>query len=468
MKKIVILSSVLASLLVMSSCEKQLFQNPATSKELGNFLQNEIETEEYVNATYANLQSDGLYGLYLPALIEIPSDNTYDEVPANDNGMYGQLDQFTAIAGNTIVTEVWRQSYRTIQRANVVLNRIGQIPYATEATRQSRTGEMKFLRALMYFNLIRLYGDVPLVTKETENPNEYFGQGRTASAQIYEQIRKDLTEAIATLPAVNTQAGRVRKSAAQTLLAKVYLTAKRYTEAKTLLESVVNDGQHQLLTNPADVFSLSNENNREIIFAVQFASGVNGNTEGSTMYQQYAPSGTVSGAKGHNLPTKSLYALYSSSDKRKGVYVGITTSGIPWCKKLSAPTTVITDGGSDIVVLRYADVILMLSEIENELGNISTALTYLNQIRTRAGLAATSASTQTELREAIALERQLELVGEGHRWFDLIRTGTALTVMNQWFKANNILTTLTSNNLLMPIPQSQVDTDPAIKQNEGY
>ncbi|TAE29610.1 MAG: RagB/SusD family nutrient uptake outer membrane protein [Cytophagales bacterium] len=467
MKKIIVVLALLGSMLGLASCEEQLFQSPITSKELSNFLRNEIEVEEYVNAVYANLQTNGLYGRDLPAFVEIPSDNTYSEVPANDGGNYGQLDLFTTIPANTLTTDAWQQSYRTIQRANVVLNRIDKITYAVAATKQARIGEMKFIRALLYFNLVRLYGDVPLVVEETVDPNDYFGKGRTPSAQVYTQIVKDLTEAITALPETSTQAGRVVKTAAQTLLAKVLLTQKNYAEARTLLLAVVASGRHTLLPDPATVFSITNENNREIIFAVQFASGVNGNTEGSTMFQQFAPSGTVSGAKGHNLPTKSLYALYATTDKRRGTYLTATASGIPWGRKLTQPT-VITDGGSDVVILRYADVVLMLAEVENELGNATAAATNLNLIRTRAALANTTATTQTTLRAAIDLERRLELVNEGHRWFDLLRTGTAIQVMNDWFKANNILVTITAKDLLMPIPQSQIDTDPAIKQNPGY
>ncbi|HWK07594.1 MAG TPA: hypothetical protein VNS58_28380 [Puia sp.] len=112
-----------------------------------------------------------------------------------------------------------------------------------------------------------------------------------------------------------------------------------------------------------DVFAVSNENNKEIIFAVQFASGVNGNSEGSAMYQQFSPSATVSGAKGHNLPTLSLYNLYPANDLRKGVYVTLAPTGAPFDNKLSAPTTVITDGPSDFVVLRYADVLFSATSL---------------------------------------------------------------------------------------------------------
>jgi hypothetical protein len=468
MKKPLLFCAALGLLLGTAACNDSLLQDPQTSKTLSAFLRNETEVEEYVNAVYGTLQAQGLYGLYLPAITEIPSDNTYDEVPANDDGIYGQLDQFTTIPSNAVVTSVWQASYQGIQRANVVLSRIGNVSYASTTTRDARVGEMKFIRALLYFNLVRLYGDVPLVTQETTDPNAYFGQGRTAATQVYTQIISDLTDAIKVLPATTSQAGRVRQTAAQALLAKVYLTQQNYAAAQTLLQAVVSSGRHTLQSSPANVFSLSNENNSEIIFAVQFASGVNGNNEGSLAYQQFSPSGTVSGAKGHNLPTKSLYALYGSTDRRKDVYVGATSSGTPYLKKLAAPTTVITDGGSDQVVLRYADVLLMLAEAQNEQGNTTDAATNLNLIRTRAGLGGTTATTQADLRAAIALERRLELVGEGQRWFDLLRTGTAISVMNSYFSASGILVTIDSHHLLMPVPQAQVNTDPAIKQNTGY
>lgn len=458
----------LVVVLFLGGCTNQLDQIPLTNKELSIFLRTEIEVEEYVNATYAALQANGLYGLYLPAMGEIPSDNSFDEVPANDGAIYGDLDEFKTIPTNGILDDNWRMSYVAIQRCNVVLNRIEQVNFRVAATKNARIGEMKFIRALLYFNLVRFYGEVPLVTQETSDPNVFFGQGRTAVSEVYTQIIKDLTESAAVLPTTTTQAGRVIKTAAQALLGKVYLTQKEYVKAKTELGAVISSNVHLLLPNTADVFALTNENNREVIFAVQFGSGINSNTEGSIMYQQFAPSNTVSGAKGHNLPTKELYAKYGANDTRKANYVDITANGTPYNNKLKRPTTVITDGGSDVVILRYADVLLMQAEVENELGNTATAQTLLNQVRTRAKLPNTTATTQAELRGAIDFERRLELAGEGHRWLDLLRTGQAITVMNDWFKVQNVPITVTNKNLLFPIPQKQIDTDPTIKQNAGY
>lgn len=463
MKKTFLYSLLLLS---VASCTKQLEQVPLTDKELGKFLKTETEVEEYVTATYASLQVNGLYGLYVPAMGEIPSDNTYDEVPANDAAIYGDMDEFKTVPVNGMIADNWKASYVGIQRCNVVLDRIQDVVFSSDAVRNARTGEMKFIRALLYFNLVQLYGDVPLVTEATTDPNIYFGKGRQPLADVYAQITKDLNESMTVLPAATSQPGRVIKTAAQALLGKVYLTRKDYSNAKTQLDAVVNSNAHQLVP-VNDLFSLSNENNREIIFAVQFASGINSNTEGSIMYQQFSPSGTVSAAKGHNLPTKELYNKYTATDARKGVYVALTPGGVPYNNKLKKPA-VITDGGSDVVVLRYADVLLMQAEVENELGNILPAQQALDKVRNRANLGNTTAADQPGLRAAIELERRLELIGEGYRWLDLLRTGKAITTMNAWFQAESKPITVLNKHLLFPVPQNQLDTDPAIKQNEGY
>lgn len=467
MKLIITKTLTFLFVLALMSCTDELDQVPLTEKESGNFYRTEIEIEEAVNGVYAALQSNGLYGLYLPAIGEIPSDNTFDEVPANDNGIYGQLDEFTVTPTNAIISDVWRDSYVAIQRANIVLNRISGVAFADETVRSARIGEMKFIRGLLYFNLVRLYGDVPLVTAEVLSPNALFGQGRSPKSDVLSQVETDLKEAVNELPS-GISNGRVTKGAALAMLGKFYLTQGLYDEAKTQLDAVVTSNVYRLLPDLEDVFALENENNEEIIFAVQFASGVNGNEEGNRAFQHFSPSGTVSGAKGHNLPTRSLYNSYAPEDNRIGTYLAATGDGTPFNLKMKAPHTQAEDGGSDCVVLRYADVLLMLSEIENELNNISQAAHYLNQVRNRAGLPDTDAVGQSEMRDAIALERRFELVGEGHRWFDLLRTGTAISVMNTWFQSEGINKAIDQNNLLMPVPQSQIDTDPAITQNAGY
>ena len=468
MKKILtIILSLGALIIFLSSCEDELNQRPITERESNNFYSNEEELESAVLAVYAKLQNRGLYGLDLIGAGEISSDNTFDEVPANDGGRFGQLDEFTAIPGNDLVGDIWKESFIGIQRANTVLNRIEDINFEDDNVKQHRIGEMKFIRALLYFNLVRLYGDVPLVLEETVNPNDFFGQGRTPIAEVYTQIQTDLSEAITSLPDVNG-AARPGQGAARSLLGKVYLTLGQYNEAATQLQSVFDSGNYGLAANVSDIFGEENENNSEVVFAVQFAAGLNGNSEGTPAHSQFSPSGTVSNAKGHNLPTVDFYNLYDDNDLRKNVFLGVTDNGVPFIKKWTINPNNANDGGSDYMVIRYADVVLMLAEALNETGNTTDATDLLNSIRNRAGLPNTVAATQAALRDAIELERRFELIGEGHRWFDLLRMGKAITTMNTWFANNGKNITIDENDLLLPIPQSQIDTDPAIKQNPGY
>lgn len=451
-----------------TSCEDELTQFPVTDRVADNFYSNETEIESAVVGVYATLQSRSLYGLYLPSIGEIPSDNSWEEVPANDEGIYGQLDEFTSIPINTLLANIWRQSYVGIQRANVVITRIDDIPFSSDAVKKARKGEMQFIRALLYFEMVRIWGDVPLVTEETTNPNDFFGQTRTPKAEIYTLIEQDLTDAISNLPESPSSPGRAIKGSAQALLGRVYLTLNKYSEARTQLQAVVNSGKFKLLPNVTDVFSIDNENNGEIIFSVQFASGVNGNTEGSNAFSQFSPSGTVSNAKGHNLPTYSLYNLYSDQDLRKGVYLSATDIGTPYLKKLTPNPKNSEDGGSDWVVLRYADVVLMLAEVENKLNSTPAAIELLNSIRSRAGLPNTTATTTVDVDKAIEQERRLELVGEGHRWFDLVRSGKAISTMNAYFISEGKNITIDEHDLLFPVPQTVIDTDLVITQNTGY
>ncbi|WP_405296818.1 RagB/SusD family nutrient uptake outer membrane protein [Algibacter sp. Ld11] len=461
MKKIIY--TVLALTLVITSCEDQLIQEPNTNKVSEGFYTNEAELEEAINSAYAALQFSGNYDIGIPSIGEIPGEDAYDETPANDGGNYGELDQYSVIAQNSIIANIWNHSYQGIQRTNIVLNRISDISFDDENVKNSRMGEMLFIRALLHFNLVRVYGDVPLVTEEVNNPQEYFGQTRTPQSEVYNQIISDLISAIDLLP-VRTQTNKMRivKTAGQTLLGKVQLTLGNYNEAKAQLLSVVNSGSHKLLP-VEDVFAADNELNDEIIFAVQFASGINGNSEGTDAYRMFNPTGRIegnmTGTKGHGVLKPDFYTLYSENDGRKGVYVDVLDSGIAYNNKIAIPSTVIGDSESDWVVLRYADVILMLAEIDNNLGNTTESISYLNQIRTRANLANyAGATSSTEIFNDIDLQRRLELVWEGHRWFDLKRQGRAL----------DILELSDVNRLLMPLPASQIATDNALEQNPGY
>ena len=451
------------------SCEDKLDLVPITNKAANSFYSSEPELESAIAAVYGQLQNGGLYGLDLIGVGEISGEDSFEEIAANDGGRFGQLDDFSTNAGNDLVGDIWRESYEGIQRVNVVLNRIDEIEYDDSALKSVRIGEMKFVRGLLYFNLVRLYGDVPLVLEETENPSDFFGQGRTSADQVYSQIETDINDAIAALPTAKSP-GRPAKGAAQALLADVQMNQGKYSEAVTNLSAVVNSGLYSLVPSTDELFGPANEGNSEILFEVQFASGVGGNAEGSPAASQFRPSGTTANAKGHNLPSFEFVELFEEGDTRQTDYVGLDADANPFyfSLKYEVSPTGVNDGGSDYYVIRYADVLLKYAEVLNETGSTSDAISFLNMVRNRAGLGDTSATSQQEVRDAIEMERRLEFIGEGHRWFDLKRTGKAVETMNAWFSANSKNVTIDNSKLLLPIPQSQIDTDPAITQNPGY
>ncbi|WP_278552536.1 RagB/SusD family nutrient uptake outer membrane protein [Elizabethkingia bruuniana] len=460
-------AAVLAFLL--SSCSSDVLNtSPDSTKITTNFYKDADQLEQGVNATYGALQYDGQYQLAMPTIGEIPSDNTFDEVPANDSFTYGEFDFFTIQAKNDLLAKAWRDHYIGIQQANIVLNRITPVAMDSQI-KNYRIGEMKFLRALMYFDLVRIFGDVPLSTEETTNVNNYFGKGRNTTTEVYAFIVKELTEAISLLPANVTQKGRATKGAALGILAKVLITNGKYNEAIPYLKQIESLG-YSLLPDVNQIFSPTNKNNSEIIFDVQFASGINANSEGNSAFQMFSPSGFVPGAKGHNLPTKEIYNMYSSKDKRRDAYIGLTPGGVPYTKKLVKTSDVIADSGSNVIVLRLAEVYLILAECYAQTGDTANANIYVNKIKTRAGLDNVNISDKNTLLEEIAAERRKELIGEGHRWFDLVRTGKAIEVMTKHFQNTPGYSTakIQQHNLIMPVPQGQINTDPSIKQNPGY
>ncbi|MFV0144725.1 RagB/SusD family nutrient uptake outer membrane protein [Empedobacter falsenii] len=468
MKKYIIPFTIMA--LLLSSCDNDLLNiNPESTKVNSDFYADAAQIEQGLNSVYGTLQYNGQYRLAMLAIGEIPTDNTYCEVPANDSFTYGEFDFFTIQPNNSLIGNIWKDNYIGIQQANIILNRIDNITDMSDMDKSMVKGEVKFLRALMYFNLVRIFGDVPLVTKETTDVNSYFGQGRTSKNEVYDLIKTDLTDAIDLLPVIPAKIGKVTKGAALGILGKVYLTLGEYEKALTYLNQIETLGYY-LLDNPNDIFDINNENNNEIIFDVQFASGLNGNSEGSNAFQMFSPSGTVSGAKGHNLPTKEIYNLYSKNDLRRDAYIGITKNNIHFTKKLVKTSNSVEDGGSNVVVLRLADVLLMISECYANKNDFVNANAYLNRIKQRAGLTVVDINNQSELLSEIALERRLELIGEGHRWFDLVRTGNAIEVISNHLAITPGFSTaqIKSHHLLMPIPQNQINTDSSIIQNPGY
>ncbi|MBS0032343.1 RagB/SusD family nutrient uptake outer membrane protein [Chitinophaga sp. 22321] len=475
-----------AALLVflLSSCGKSFVDlQPVSSITTGNFYKTPEDFKNAVNGAYNALRSGGTYGADSYIFGEIRSDNS---IPVASGSVTDQdeFDRFYIRTTNPFINNRWSNSYSAIARCNAILGRIGTITM-TDAVKNQYTGEAKFLRALFYFNLVCTFGDVPLVLKEITNPDEGYEYGRNPKAAVYAQIEKDLTEAADALPVsfTGSDVGRATKGAAKAVLGRVLLTQKKYAPAAVQLKAVIDLQQYSLVPVYADFFKVSNKNNKEAIFDVQYKSG--GVGQGNTWPNSFAPQNSgnaviMFGGGGNNTPSDDLVNDYEAGDQRKAAtlatsYVNASGATIPgnFVKKYFDVPTVNNDNGNNIPVIRYADVLLMYAECLNEAGYVASgdAFTYLNNIRKRAGLNDLTSATvpnQAAFRLAMEHERRVEFAFENLRWYDLVRTDRAITVMNGKAAQINLVNPVTTKNLVFPIPQSQIDINKTkITQNEG-
>lgn len=483
--KLVIAAGALVMLTAGSCSEDFLDLAPISQQNSNNFYKTAEDMKNALTAVYGSLQYGGLYYSSMHIIGDLRSDNTEITNPAAGADQQA-VDNFTNNAINSISSTTWNGHYQGIQAANIVIEKIESVQM--DASLKARyIGEAKFLRALMYFNLVRIYGDVPLVTKVISNPQEGYTYGREAAAKVYEQIISDLVAAEASLPYTYAASdkGRATKGAAMSLLGKVYLTQKQWALAAQKLKQVIDEtaqNKYQLLPSYASVFGITTENNPESIFEVQFKKGSNG--EGSPFTNQFAPIGSgtavvsVGNPLGQNIPTANMSDAYETNDLRKdaSMKTSYVLSGKTvehnYVIKYSGVPAANLDSDNNWIVLRYADVLLMYAEALNELGFEADgpAFALLNQIRKRAGLAEKTStnsnpdlrvSSQSEFRLAVEQERRVELAFEGHRWFDLVRTDRALELLSGLG--------MQPHHVLFPIPQSQIDINPAlITQNPGY
>lgn len=487
MKRILIYTTTVISL-GMAGCSKDFIElAPISQNNSVNFYKTAADMKLAVNAAYGALQYSGQYWSALHEVAEVRSDNT--EILDVQTGLnVVEIDIFTNQSGNTLLNGMWNDHYRGIAQCNIILNRIDAIDMDA-ALKNRYIGEVKFLRSLMYFNMVRTFGDIPLVLNEIKSPEEGYVYGREPVAKIYEQIIADLQDAETKLPVVYSGAdiGRVTSGAAKALLGKVYLTNKQWGLAAAKLKEIIDntaENKYMLLANYGDLWKVTNENHRESIFEVQFKKG--GTGEGSPFTNQFAPRGSgvivskVGAGLGYNIPTQDMSDAYEAGDLRKdlslaqGYTSGNTFVPVKYITKYLDIPFQANDADNNWPVLRYADVLLMYAEALNEQGFVADgeAFSFLNQVRRRAGLPDKTAvnaepslqvADQASFRLAIEQERRVELAFENHRWFDLVRTGRAIEVMAE----HGI--TIQPHQLLYPIPQLQIDINPAkITQNPGY
>jgi hypothetical protein len=476
-----------------TSCSDQLNLEPISDIGANGFYQNTEEINLAVVGIYNSMQNmlDKEF-----VLTELRSDNTYMS-PRNSetaNVPYRQVDRFVLTSQNIFVEDYWRACYRTISLANNVITQIDVVEDQELANKYE--AEARFFRAHAYFNLVRLWGGVFIVDQPISG-KEAKAIDRSDVQDVYDFLLADLEFASNNLPntATGQDLGRLTKWAAKTELGKAYLTLggpSNLANAETVLSEVVYDSPFSYLSSYANVFNISNEYNNEILFAVRFQTGSVG--LGAPFANYFAPiqsdNYVVTGSGDElNVPATSMSNAYPLGDDRKDASMADNWVGFQgqvnefrYIKKYNSDFGTVDDAGNDWPVIRFTDAMLLLAEAINESsGPTADAMDLLNQVHERAGLTAYDASeigTYFDFKLALELERKLEFAFENQRWFDLLRTGRAITVMNTQFATEDQYNDpnrpqfktdpIEEFQLLLPIPQYEIDLNPGIAQNIGY
>ena len=474
------------------SCTKFVDFNPQENYEItaDNYFKTAEDYQKMTIGVYSPIQ----WLWSIPVIGDVASDNAVSGGEnATDNIALQQIDDYQLIPNNSNLTEIWKACYEGINRANYLEENKAKLDFTGKS---ALYGEVYFLRAYYYFELVKMFGGVPLFTNKRLSVGDSNKFQRATKAQVYAQIEIDLTAAIAALPVTNSQQGRATKYAAQALLGKVYLYQDKFTEAAAMLENVI--GKYSLPASYESIFLEAGENGSESVFEVQYSNASPfydwsnpGRGQGNLAVQicgirNLTGSSPYNSGWSTNLPTANLAAAFAAGDTRKAVTVldieayktanagmNITYTVAPYkntglYNQKYLPRVGQTSGQVELNYLnnyraiRYADVLLMAAEANNRAAapNDAKAQLYLNQVRARAfadNLHNVSA-TGTALKTAIWDERRLELGMEGHRFFDLVRTGQAASKITGW---------LPNKNEVFPIPQAEVDIS-GLEQNPGY
>ncbi|MDP2335522.1 MAG: RagB/SusD family nutrient uptake outer membrane protein [Bacteroidota bacterium] len=476
------------TLIFFSACTDFLTENLKGSFSTDTFYKNDKQAIQAINGVYhaiAFSNPDNVIWVFG----DVASDDAVKGGNPGDQTEITYIDQFTANSTNGMISNYWRFTYEAIARANNVIANVPAVPME-DALKNRIIGEAKFIRAYSYFNLVNIFGKVPLklfpqLTQEMINVPLSDVPG------VYLQIEKDLTEAAAVLPVSysSTDIGRVTRGAALAMLGKASLFQQKWAAAITYFKQVEDLGIYSLLPVYANNFKLAYENSSESIFEIQHLSGQNPMT-GSALNQWFAP--PAEGGYYFNAPTQSLVDAFERSstgevDPRLDASVG--RDGQPWLngdlfsagwsptgyltKKHQQPLSEVSsslkgDGDLNYIYLRYADLLLMKAEAYNETGSADLAKANLNKVRQRARasfkgtppkdlLADITTSDQNLLRTTIQKERRVELAQEFHRYFDLTRWGKTIAEAALGTDFNY------ETKRYFPLPQAEVDANQTIK-----
>lgn len=464
MKKIFLYSAI--SILLLSCSKDFTTLAPISQRSVQTSYKTLADFTVSVNGAYDALQLNGTYGRIYLLLNEMRSDNMSNGAGASGlSASLEDIDKFREITTATEISNCWADSYKGIARCNIILEKIDAADFDV-ALKKQFTGESLFIRSLLYYNLAVLFGNIPLQLTDIPSPSAMVVNQVTAS-EIYKQIIADLIKAETLLPAVytGTNLGRVTSGAVNALLGKIYLTTGDNNSAAASLRKVVSSQKYSLVSDYAKLWGVANENGVESIFEIQFKTG--GQGEGSGYLEYFASilgrSGGIGGGNSNMDITADMRGAYPAGDLRysKSLYKNSILPDTSYVKKYLGIQSTAFDGDNNWVVLRYADVLLMLAEA---LGESTESYTYINAVRSRAGLPAINSSNPGTFATKLLAERRVEFAFENQRWQDLLRFGVAKTVIA---KALNIAEA--NVRLLYPIPQKEIDvSNGRIIQNPGF
>lgn len=474
---LIILSGLL---LLMGGCEEVLEYEPNGYFTYDTYYQTEEHAEAAVNAIYEALIFVDLYNSSLWLVQDVASDDCDVNSLLSDPGLH-QLDRYTLQSTNDYLTGIWQSTYTGIHRANVAILKIPDIEM-DEDKKAVLLGQAHFLRGLFYFNLVRLFGDLPLVETPSSDLDDYY-TSRTDAETIYQLIIEDFDYASETLPTnyTGSDIGRATKGAALGLLSKVYLTRKEWNLAAQKAKEVMDLNIYSLWSDFADNFKESNYNGQESIFEVQF-------TDDASIASRIVISGLPSilafpAGVEIMLPTDDLLNSFEEGDHRYEItffeeydYFGTNTFEPHIWKHWDQTVYTVpisSSTGAHFPVMRYAEVLLIYAEALNEANSGPTTEAYnaMELVRERARngnlnvLPELEGLNQEQFRQAVWKEKRCETVNEGHRWFDLVRTGRLVEAVTN---AKGTKANPQQHNYLFPIPQSEIDINSNLKQNEGY
>jgi len=462
--------------------------------------------DPFIFGAYNDLRS---YNVHVDGFVNATSIRSDDadkgSTPADGGADVAQMENFPVLPSNGRCNALWTGYYGLINKCNSTLINIDTLKNitATEDIKQQTRAEARFLRGYAYFMMVRLFGNIPIIDTIYANVTTQPFVPQSTPAQVYTFIENDLTFAVEHLPVAWGAGfdGRVTKGAANGMLAKVYLTQKKWAQAAAAAKEVMNSGQYDLSVSYSDIFSEQGENSKESVFEVQATASPTTTQANGIQYaslQGVRGTGIWNNGWGWNVPSDALEAAYEAGDPRKartilysstaakqntslfGEVMPLYPTEVPNPrynhKVLGSPSlrNTISRGcwWMNVRILRYADVVLMYAEAQNEIGNAEEARNALNSVRERARKGAAAGvlpnitiNDQSGLRTAIQHERRIELAMEHDRFFDIVRWGISEQALHAAGK-NNFTA---SRDVLLPIPQSQIDlSNKRFNQNPGY